>query len=262
MTIRNFKAWSWMACIPLAVILMMSLSSATARAEDDASGDTNATAEAEKPADNPAIEQAALAAQLAMEGQRRQSPILMLAAVELLGGLQASDRDTDDVTAETTGGEGDTEKESIDLDPQSLVDLAQEYAAADEEMAAFVAAQVEALSSRGLVWSQGADLPSETIAGTTFKIIDSGLINAGATLTLSNVIFEGGRPAIVAVIGDGDGDLDLWVYDGNNGVEIGEDTDLTSRCVVEWTTRYEGPFTIEVSNVGDVAEYYVVLCNW
>jgi hypothetical protein len=64
------------------------------------------------------------------------------------------------------------------------------------------------------------------------------------------------------VIGDGDGDLDLWVHDENTGGLIGDDTDDTSECIVAWTPRYTGPFTIRIANVGAFAERYVVVVNW
>ena len=124
-------------------------------------------------------------------------------------------------------------------------------------------ARIERLSSRGIIYEQGKDLEKVEIEGTTFVILPvDNVIGPGRELTLTNVIFEGRKPAIVLVVGDGDGDLDLWVYDGDSDRLIGEDTDETSVCVVEWMPRYEGPFTIRVANVGDVAEEFYVLANW
>ena len=87
-------------------------------------------------------------------------------------------------------------------------------------------------------------------------------LDPGFVYTCTDVDFEAQKQAIVAVVGDGDGDLDLWVYDANNGALIGSDTDATSYCVVSWTTLYEGPFNIEVKNVGGTWERFMVLANW
>ncbi len=43
---------------------------------------------------------------------------------------------------------------------------------------------------------------------------------------------------------------------------IGQDTDESSVCVVEWTPIYEGPFTYVVKNVGTIYERFYVFANW
>lgn len=219
-----------------------------------------ATEVEKKHEDAGAADQAALAAQLALQGEKHKSPILLLAAAELLGGLKESAKDTDGVKSEKTKAEG---KAVPSLSFPELLDKATEIARGDEKLAALVAARVAELrSGKGLVLHQGRTLPTRTIYGETYKIIDSGVIRAKATNRLKNVIFEGGRPARIIVVGDGDGDLDLWVYDGGSGRLADSDTDLSSRCVAIWSPRWEGPFTIKISNVGRVAERYYVLANW
>src|SRR5262245_61215288 len=51
----------------------------------------------------PGIEAAALAMQLALEGQKRRSPLLLLAAAELLGGLKEGKREAKGVESKTEG---------------------------------------------------------------------------------------------------------------------------------------------------------------
>lgn len=75
-----------------------------------------------------------------------------------------------------------------------------------------------------------------------------------------NVTFRGGEIAIVTVIGDGDTDLDLYVYD-NNGNLIDSDNDYTDNCVCTWTPRWTGNFRIKIVNRGNVYNRYILRTN-
>jgi hypothetical protein len=210
---------------------------------------------------SPSVSQAGLAAKLAMEGEKRRSPVLLLAAAEILGNLKEGEAKSD-VAQEKPENPQATDKQAIELNLRDLTDKAVEYAKNDPKLSALVESRVEQLSTRGLVYSQGAGLPSFKTPLGTFKLVDSGVLGRGDVKRLTNVRFEGGEPAVVLVIGDGDGDLDLWVHDENTGGLIGDDTDDTSECIVAWTPRYTGPFTIRIANVGAFAERYVVVVNW
>jgi hypothetical protein len=74
------------------------------------------------------------------------------------------------------------------------------------------------------------------------------------------ITFEGDEKAVVAIIGDGDTDLDLFIYDENDNL-IGENTDLTDRCSVEWTPSWTGKFSIKIKNLGSVYNEYVLITN-
>lgn len=51
--------------------------------------------------------------------------------------------------------------------------------------------------------------------------------------------FRGGEVAEIAIFGDGDTDLDLYVYD-QNGNLIVRDTDYTDDCYVCWVPAWTG----------------------
>ena len=74
------------------------------------------------------------------------------------------------------------------------------------------------------------------------------------------VTFAGGKIARVAVSGDGDTDLDLYVYD-ENGNLVASDVGTTDRAVATWTPRWTGPFTIRVVNLGNVYNEYRITTN-
>jgi len=72
--------------------------------------------------------------------------------------------------------------------------------------------------------------------------------------------FRGGEPAYVVVSGDGDTDLDLYVYD-ENGNLIDSDTDSTDDCVAAFNPRWTGVFYIKIKNLGRVYNRYVLVTN-
>lgn len=71
--------------------------------------------------------------------------------------------------------------------------------------------------------------------------------------------YEGGEPAAIFVSGDGDSDLDLYVYDENDNL-ICSDTDSTDDMICRWNPRWTGPFTIRIKNLG-VANRYRMWTN-
>lgn len=207
-----------------------------------------------------AFERGALAAQLALEGERRGSPVLLLAAAEVLAGLKESARDTRDVRV--AGEAGAKPVGGAKLSPTGLIDRARELAKGDEALKAVVEKAAERFASRGLAAEQGQKMANfETDAGT-FKLVDRDVIQPKEMKMYENVIFEAGKVAAVAVIGTGAGDLDLLVHDGGTGALVGKDDDATSRCLVQWIPAREGPFTIKVGNAGGAAEEYLLIVNW
>ncbi len=72
--------------------------------------------------------------------------------------------------------------------------------------------------------------------------------------------FRGGETALVVLRGDGDTDLDLFVYDENDNL-VAVDDDSTDQCVARWTPRWTGTFRVEVRNLGDVFNRYTIRSN-
>lgn len=223
----------------------------------------NIGATVEKSAESLGLSQAALAARLALEGESKRSPLMLLVAADMLDELKSSDRSIEDIKSTATDGAADAEstKSLPTLDPAELRKRALALAASDDERA-MLQTWLDRPTPRGLIYEQGNSRRSVQIDDVTYKVVEEGVLKVDMKQTLSNVIFEGKEPAIVLVVGDGDGDLDLWVYDQDTNGLIGKDTDATSVCRVVWIPRYEGPFRIEVANVGSIAERYVVLVNW
>lgn len=72
---------------------------------------------------------------------------------------------------------------------------------------------------------------------------------------LQNVYFNGGVRASVLLSGDGDSDLDLFVYD-QFGNLVASDDDATDDCVVTWIPHYTGMFTLKLINRGGIFNSY------
>jgi hypothetical protein len=72
-----------------------------------------------------------------------------------------------------------------------------------------------------------------------------------------HVSFYGGELGRVRIQGDGDTDLDLYVYD-EFGNLIDYDTRYSDYGVVVWEPRWTGSFTIRVVNLGDVYNRYTI----
>ena len=72
--------------------------------------------------------------------------------------------------------------------------------------------------------------------------------------------FWAGELAEVAVIGDGDCDLDLYIYD-ENGNLIASDTDYTDQCICRRVPSWTGAFTIKIVNRGYVYSNYIIATN-
>lgn len=78
--------------------------------------------------------------------------------------------------------------------------------------------------------------------------------------TTFNARFVGGRAARIALKGDGDTDLDLFIYD-QNGRLVAQDNDNSDLCLVEWVPLWTGNFTIKVVNQGGVYNDFVIVTN-
>ena len=72
--------------------------------------------------------------------------------------------------------------------------------------------------------------------------------------------FVANQLAEVLLSGDGDTDLDLYVYDSNGNL-IASDTDYSDDCYVRWVPRWTGRYTIRIVNRGPVYNRFVILTN-
>jgi hypothetical protein len=92
-----------------------------------------------------------------------------------------------------------------------------------------------------------------------YPVVHPDVVRAYST-DVYHITFRGQEVAYVAVTGDHDTDLDLYVED-ENGNRIASDTDSTDRCIVRFTPRWTGSFTIRIVNLGSVYNRYLLETN-
>ncbi|MFN3784312.1 MAG: hypothetical protein ACK4R6_10365 [Spirosomataceae bacterium] len=84
-------------------------------------------------------------------------------------------------------------------------------------------------------------------------------IESNSTKTLYGT-YQGGEQARLTVSGDGDTDLDLYIYDELDNL-IDSDYDGTDYCITTWTPKWTGKFKIVIKNRGDVYNDCVLISN-
>lgn len=200
------------------------------------------SSEAQKPASEQ-MTQLRLSADLAKYGYETYSASALIEAARILAAVP-----THELTPEAFAkGEGvdDNKAPKAEFTVEQLLKDARKYARGNATLLALAdQVKVDNGTSRGRV-------------GGAAEHDDCVRANSTDTYTIR---FIGGEEAEVAVIGDGDTDLDLYIYDSNGNL-IEKDDDYTDRCYCSWTPKWTGSFSIKIMNRGGVCNYYTLYTN-
>jgi hypothetical protein len=187
-----------------------------------------------------------LASDLVRYGYAQQSALSLIEALQIMNENPTqplkSERQGDVVNLSNKEGK----KSTISLDYNKILADAKEFAA-DNEVLTKLLAQIEAdgqTAGRGAV--NGPSRHYDTVNG-----------NSTDTYQVS---FIAHYLAEIAVSGDGDTDLDLYVYDSNGNL-IAKDEDYSDDCYVSWVPKWTGRFVVKVVNRGRLYNRYVILTN-
>ena len=187
-----------------------------------------------------------LANQLLRYGYENQSTLALLDALQIFSEnpTQALNATKHGETVDETKTEGKKTKVSFNYD--SVLADAKKFADGDPNLLALIeSVDAEAkASSRGNVNGPSRDYAA--VYGNSY-------IDYSAS-------FVADRLAEVLVSGDGDTDLDLYVYDSNGNL-IARDNDYTDDCYVRWVPAWTGRYTIRIVNRGPVYNRFVILTN-
>ena len=181
-----------------------------------------------------------LAASLAKYGMKARSADALILSAQLYGAAGSAELDaTKSMEGSDRKGEA-KDGPAPSSDPEKLLDMASKYSSASQDK------RIEEVRA-GLGAAKGP--PGGTKSG--WHRVDA------YTTDVFQVVLQGGEPWAVTVNGDGDTDLDLYVYD-ENGSLIESDTDGMDYCVCSGRARWTGPFTIRVKNLGSVYNDYFI----
>lgn len=208
-----------------------------------------------------------LGAGMLEQAREQESFHAMIAAVDLLQRVRVSEDPerfadkTEEGTGQVASAEAVAEKSdhaALGLDEEALLAYLGEatvWAEGDEVALAQLESKREEVSALAGVATMGhIDASGRPVP---FRHIDQ--VNASRK-DVYDMVFQGGRRARLLVLGDGDTDLDLHVFD-QNGNLIASDVDLNDRCVVEFTPRWTDTFKVQIRNLGNVYNRYTMLSN-
>lgn len=164
----------------------------------------------------------------------------MLAAARLEA-MAATKEKVRDKTSKGDASKADEESKPAKGD---LYELAKQFAGTNEALHALIEDSEASVTTRGATGGAKSGYSSVRAYDTD----------------IYRVTFRGGEFAEVAVLGDGDTDLDLYVYD-ENGNRVCSDTDYTDQTYCSWRPRWTGSFRIEIKNLGDVYNRYRIITN-
>ncbi|MFO0845125.1 MAG: hypothetical protein U0797_22515 [Gemmataceae bacterium] len=87
---------------------------------------------------------------------------------------------------------------------------------------------------------------------------DFGTVPAGRSIFF-DIPFAEGAPAAIAVMGNGPGNVELYVYDGDGNVTVG--TGMAERRVATVNVYRSGVFRVELRNTGAVDSNVLIGTN-
>lgn len=190
-----------------------------------------------------ALNEALLADRLAAVGDRTKDALLLIAAARIKQRIGESD-----VTRKLAGKAADAAASDRKGDARrtnvtSLLARARDYAGGRKDLIA-LADDVAKSGVRGRV---GGVSRTEHI------------IRGGAEYSVTHT-FRGGEPAGVAIRGDGDTDLDLFIYDASGKRLCGADGPLDEE-ICRWRPADTSEFRIVIKNLGGVSNSYRLWTN-
>lgn len=199
--------------------------------------------ESKETPENNKIQQIQLAVKLAEFGYANYAPLALIQAAQILNDVEVGKLEADPKTVEGDGV-ATTKVEKPELSVQQLLNDAKAFAAGDSHIEALIASVHPNGETRGAV--NGPYIKTDNVKANTTDIY--------------RINFYGGRVAEVLVSGDGDTDLDLYIYD-ENGNLIDSDTDYSDDCYCSWYPKWTGAFKIKIVNRGNVYNRYTMYVN-
>lgn len=232
-------AWRLIA----ATAMVAAVFAASAQADDDRRNIAPKSA-ADDAGDRP-VERLAMAHDLMRASQRTGDPMLAVAAVRLLAGVEPQRRDLEPESVE--GGAAPEEGGGAVADRDAMIAHARAVTADDEVLAAI-------LDETLATGTRGRTLNPIVVAG---RVAGQGRV---LYFDAEETAFDGGEVAEISIIGTGVSDLDLYVIDELDN-EICRSVGYSDQEYCRWTPRWTGPFKIVIVNAGNNASEFRLATN-
>jgi hypothetical protein len=188
----------------------------------------------------PGVEKVALAKQLIDFGYANKDPYSLLTASKILKGFTTG---TIKIEKDPKGKGNSLVLDQKGIDIKKLLDDARRFAGQNPAFETLVA-EVEKSGSKG-----ATDGPK----------YGEGVI-AGNTTTQCIVNFRGLEPAVIVVVGDGNADLDLFVYDADGKLIVSDET-VGSEAKVAFIPTATANFRISLKNCGTRESRFAMATN-
>jgi hypothetical protein len=248
MKLRSLPCLVVSAVLVSAVSILDPIASSSVAQESSESG-TNVSQEKGEPSEEAQqVENLTLAYNLAEYGRENEDPQMLIAAAKIVMETPVeflTREKTSESNENAEAATGEKAEEELSLSAMELLEEAREFAQSQPEVLAMIDnIEESAEGSRGRV-------------GGPARHVDRVL---AYTTDTYQIPFRGGRRAAIGVRGDGDTDLDCYVYD-QNGNLVDSATDYSDTCLLEWYPRWTGNFYLRIKNRGGIYNQYQLLSN-
>ncbi len=189
-----------------------------------------------------ALNEAPLADRLAAIGDRTKDSLLLIAAAKIKQRIGEADV-TRKPAGEKDAAAADRKGGALRTDVAAILARARDYAGGRKDLVALA----EDVAKSGVRGRVGGVSRTEHIirGGGEYSVIHQ---------------FQGGEPAGVAIRGDGDTDLDLFVYD-SNGKRLCAQEGVTDEEICRWRPAETAEYRIIIRNLGGVSNSYRLWTN-
>lgn len=186
------------------------------------------------------IETIQLASQMAKYGYKNASPLALIQAADMFATIGKQKLGEESFEASKSDKPDAEKDEKVSFDATTLLNDAEEMAEGDAALTAMIKS-VRQSATRGAVGGSRSG---------TFKL------SANSYHTFRYKFYANSEASLM-VSGDGDTDLDVYVYDANGNL-ITKDDDYSDDCICTWYPAWTGAFTIKVINRGNVWNRYSI----
>ena len=187
-----------------------------------------------------------LANDLLRYGYANKSTLALIDALQIFSENPTQPLNTTREGTEVDESKTDEKKAKVSFDYDTVLADAKKFADGDENLLALID-NIDAEA-------KGAQRGAVNGPSRHYDAVNGNSTDTYQISFIANVLAE------ILVSGDGDTDLDLYVYDSNGNL-IAYDESYSDDCYVRWVPAWTGRFFIKIVNRGPVYNNYVILTN-